>query len=137
MVAGRGVFDRTLGESRSRLRGDTPPVTLYIYADWCPFGKAGWTVRPLRLGLPLPSKDGKKLFVVGRTSRGGLVRYDSKSGQFVPFLSGISAEYVAFSKDGHSVAYVTYAEGTLWRSKPTGSERVQLSYPPLHPVLPR
>ncbi|MBZ5545112.1 MAG: serine/threonine-protein kinase, partial [Acidobacteriia bacterium] len=95
------------------------------------------TSSPLRLGTPLPSKDGKKLFVLGRTSRGGLVRYDSKAGQFVPFLSGISAEYVAFSKDGQWVAYVTYPEGTLWRSKPDGSERLQLSYPPLYSVLPR
>ncbi|HEV2351484.1 MAG TPA: protein kinase [Terriglobia bacterium] len=95
------------------------------------------TSSPLRLGSPLPAKDGKKLFVVGRTSRGELVRYDAKSGQFLPFLSGISAEYVAFSKDRQSVAYVTYPEGTLWRSKPDGSERVQLSYPPIYPVMPR
>ena len=95
------------------------------------------TSSPLSLSSPLPSKDGKKLFVVGRTFRGGLVRYDSKAGQFVPFLSGISAGDVAFSKDGQWIAYVTYPEGTLWRSKADGSERVQLSYPPLYPVLPR
>jgi len=28
---------------------------------------------------PLPSKDGKKLFVVGALARGELVRYDAKS----------------------------------------------------------
>ena len=95
------------------------------------------TSSPLSLSSPLPSKDGKKLFVVGRTFRGGLVRYDSKAGQFVPFLSGISAGDVAFSKDGQWIAYVTYPEGTLWRSKADGSERVQLSYPPLYPILPR
>jgi hypothetical protein len=95
------------------------------------------TSSPLSLSDPLPSKDGKKLFVVGRTFRGGLVRYDSKIGQFVPFLSGTSAEFVTFSKDGQWVAYVTYPEGGLWRSKPDGSQRVQLSYPPLYPVLPR
>jgi eukaryotic-like serine/threonine-protein kinase len=49
------------------------------------------TSSPLSLSTPLPSKDGKKLFVVGRTFRGGLVRYDSKAGQFMPFISGISA----------------------------------------------
>jgi serine/threonine protein kinase/Tol biopolymer transport system component len=95
------------------------------------------TSNPLTLSSPLPSKDGKKLFVVGRTLRGALVRYDSKAGQFLPFLSGISAEYVAFSKDGQSVAYVTYPEADLWRSKADGSEPLQLSYPPLHAVLPR
>ncbi|MBZ5563550.1 MAG: protein kinase [Acidobacteriia bacterium] len=95
------------------------------------------TSSPLRLSRPVPSRDGKQIFVVGRTSRGELVRYDSKAGQFVPFLSGISAEYVAFSRDGQWIAYVTYPEGILWRSKPDGSNRVQLSYPPLYPVLPR
>jgi serine/threonine protein kinase/Tol biopolymer transport system component len=95
------------------------------------------TSSPLSLSSPLPGKDGKKLFVVGRTFRGALVRYDSKAGQFLPFLSGISAEYVAFSKDGQSVAYVTYPEGDLWRSKADGSEPLQLSYPPLHAFLPR
>jgi len=95
------------------------------------------TSSPLSLSSPLPSKDGKKLFVVGRTFRGGLVRYDSKASHFYPFLSGISAEYVAFSKDAQWVAYVTFPEGTLWRSKPDGSERVQLTYPPFYPVLPR
>jgi serine/threonine protein kinase/Tol biopolymer transport system component len=95
------------------------------------------TSSPLNLSTPLPSKDGKKLFVVGRTLRGALVRYDSKGGQFLPFLSGISAEYVAFSKDGQSVAYVTFPEGGLWRSKADGTEPLQLSYPPLRAFLPR
>ena len=95
------------------------------------------TFSPLSLAQPFPSKDGKQLFVVGRTSRGELVRYDPEASQFVPFLSGISAEYVAFSKDGHFVAYSAYPEGTLWRSKQDGSERVQLTYPPLYAVSPR
>jgi len=95
------------------------------------------TSSPLSLSAPLPSKDGKKLFVVGQTFRGELVRYDSKTGQFTPFLSGISASHVAFSKDAQWVAYISYPEHILWRSKPDGSERVQLSDPPLIPVLPR
>jgi dipeptidyl aminopeptidase/acylaminoacyl peptidase len=65
------------------------------------------------------------------------MRYDSKSGQFSPFLRGISAEYIAFSKDGQWATYVSYPEGTLWRSKLDGSERLQLTYPPLHAMLPR
>jgi serine/threonine protein kinase/Tol biopolymer transport system component len=95
------------------------------------------TSSPLSLSSPLPSKDGKKLFVVGQTLRGELVRYESKARQFMPFLSGISAGDVAFSKDGQSVAYVAFPEGALWRSKLDGSERQQLSYPPLHAVSPR
>ena len=95
------------------------------------------TAGPLALFSPLPSKDGKKLFVVGRSPRGELVRYDARSNQFVPFLSGISAEQITFSKDGQWVAYVMFPEGTLWRSKVDGSQRLQLSYPPLYASMPR
>ena len=95
------------------------------------------TASPLTLSTPLPSKDGKKLFMIGRTYRGELMRYDAKSGQFTPFLSGISAEYIAFSKDGRWVTYVSYPDGALWRSRSDGSERLQLTYPPMYPVLPR
>jgi len=95
------------------------------------------TSSPMSLSSPLPSKDGKRLFVIGQTYRGELMRYDSKSGHFSPFLGGISAEYVAFSKDGQWVAYVSYRDGTLSRSRLDGSERLQLTYPPLYAVLPR
>jgi eukaryotic-like serine/threonine-protein kinase len=95
------------------------------------------TSSPLSLSSPLPAKDGKKMFVVGQTYRGELMRYDSKAGRLVPFLGGISAEYVDFSGDGQWITYVSYREGSLWRSKTDGSERLQLTYPPMYPVLPR
>ncbi len=95
------------------------------------------TSSPMSLSSPLPSKDGKKLFMIGQTYRGQLMRYDSKTAQFSPFLGGISAEYVAFSKDGQWVTYVSYREGSLWRCKVDGSNRLQLTYPPIYPVLPR
>jgi eukaryotic-like serine/threonine-protein kinase len=95
------------------------------------------TSSPLGLFTPIPSRDGKKLFVVGRTYRGELERGESKSGRLTPFLSGISAQDVRFSKDGQWVAYVSYPEGILWRSKPDGSDKIQLSAPPLSAVLPR
>jgi len=94
------------------------------------------TSGPMSFFTPLPSKDGKKLFVVGALARGELSRYDAKSAEFLPFLSGISADSVSFSKDGKWVAYVSYPEGTLWKSKSDGSQRIQLSYPPLIAVLP-
>jgi Tol biopolymer transport system component len=95
------------------------------------------TSSPMSLSNPLPSKDGKKLFLIGQTFRGELMRYDSKEAQFTSFLGGISAEYVAFSRDGQWVSYVSYPDGSLWRSKLDGSERMQLTYPPIYPVLPR
>ena len=95
------------------------------------------TSSPLGLFSPVPSKDGKKLFVVGHAYRGELERRDPKSGRFRPFLSGISADGAAFSKDGQWVAYVSYPQGILWRSKADGSEKIQLSSPPLVPGWPR
>ena len=95
------------------------------------------TSGPLALFSPLPSKDGKKLFVVGRRPRGELVRQEPGSDRLTPFLNGISVEHLAFSDDGRWVTYVSFPEGTLWRSKADGSERLQLSNPPLYASLPR
>jgi serine/threonine protein kinase/Tol biopolymer transport system component len=95
------------------------------------------TSGPLALSSPLPSKDGRKLFVMGRRPRGELVRYDAPTDHFVPYFSGISAEHLCISKDGQWVAYVMFPEGTLWRSKMDGSERLQLSYAPLYASMPR
>jgi len=75
----------------------------------------------------LPAGDGKHLFAYGVVRRGEVVRYDDRSKQFVPFLSGVSAEFVSFSKDGQWMAYVTFPNGVLWRSKADGSERLQLT----------
>jgi serine/threonine protein kinase/Tol biopolymer transport system component len=105
------------------------------------FGKASsqpvqLTSGPMTFSWPVPSKDGKKLFVVGTLARGELARYDAKSAGFAPFLSGISADSVSFSKDGQWVAYSSYPEGTLWKSKADGSQRIQLTNPPLAAVLP-
>src|SRR5712692_6441485 len=88
------------------------------------------TSGPLSLSSPVPSLDGKKLFVIGSQARGELVHYDSKTGQFTPYLSGISAEGVDFTRDGNWVAYEMFPESTLWRSRVDGSERLQLTFPP-------
>jgi serine/threonine protein kinase/Tol biopolymer transport system component len=95
------------------------------------------TSGPLALSSPLPSKDGSKVFVTGRRPRGELVRYDSPSNHLVPYFSGISAEHLSFSRDGEWVAYVMFPEGTLWRSRLDGSQRLQLSFPPLYASMPR
>jgi Tol biopolymer transport system component len=95
------------------------------------------TASPMTLSSPVVSRDGTKLFVVGATYRGELTRYDVRARQFSPFLGGISAEYISFSRDGQWVAWVTYPEGVLWRSRVDGSERLQLTELRLHPALPR
>jgi hypothetical protein len=54
------------------------------------------TFGPFWVGVPSLSKDGKQLYAIATERHGQLSIYDSKSGQFVPYLSGMSACYVDF-----------------------------------------
>jgi Tol biopolymer transport system component/DNA-binding winged helix-turn-helix (wHTH) protein len=91
------------------------------------------TFGPTVWDRPISSADGKRIFASGRTRRGELVRFDWKSKQFESFLAGISAEFVVFSNDGKSVAYVSYPDGILWRANIDGSNPIELTDPPMHP----
>jgi hypothetical protein len=86
--------------------------------------------------VPALSRDGSVIYATGATSRGELDRYDMKSNQFVPLLSGISATDPTYSRDGQFVAYLSYPDDTLWRSRADGTDRMQLTQPPLVPIFP-
>ena len=86
--------------------------------------------------VPLPSLDGKKLYVVGQKLRGELTRYDAKLAEWVSYLSGVSAEFTAFSRDGLWVAYASFPEGSLWRSRIDGTDRLQLTSAPMQAMMP-
>ena len=88
------------------------------------------TVGEMNSQAPLPSKDGTKVFFIGATRHSELVRYDTKSDAFAPYLGGISAEGVTFSPDGKRIAYVSYPEGGLWVSNTDGSDRRELTFSP-------
>jgi eukaryotic-like serine/threonine-protein kinase len=95
------------------------------------------TTGPMNVGTPIPSVDGKRLFVQGWQPRGELVRYDSRSSQFVPYLGGIPAMGIDFSPDGQWMAYNDATDGTLRRSKVDGTQKLQLVFPPMVAYLPR
>ncbi len=95
------------------------------------------TAGPLSFSLPLPSKDGTKLFALGTQLKGELVRLDAKSGQFLPYMGGISASGVSFSRDGGWASWVSFPERILWRSRVDGTDKLQLTFPPMEANLPR
>jgi DNA-binding winged helix-turn-helix (wHTH) protein/Tol biopolymer transport system component len=95
------------------------------------------TSGPTAWDMPIPSRDGSKVYASGRTKRGQLVRLDHETHQLHPFLDGISAEFLSYSNDGKSIAYVTFPEGILWRARSDGSHSVQLTTPPVYPKSPR
>jgi len=102
-----------------------------------PSGPVQLTTGPTLWHQPVLGKDGKTIFTGGDTQRGELSRFDVQTRQFTPFLGGISADGVAFSRDGLSLAYVSYPEGILWRATRDGSRPVQLTEPPLEVLWPR
>jgi eukaryotic-like serine/threonine-protein kinase len=95
------------------------------------------TTGPLSYYSPAPALEGNRLFAIGEQQRAELQRLDLKSGQFVPFLNGISAGEIDFSGDRQWVTYISYPEDVLWRSRIDGSEKLQLTYPPMTPQVPR
>ena len=89
------------------------------------------TSGPLNFTAPEPSLDGKRIYAVGSQARSEMVRYDVKSRQFVPYLGGAAITDLSFSTDGQWIAYAAYPEGTLWRSRIDGSQKMQLTSAPL------
>ncbi|MEZ2345771.1 winged helix-turn-helix domain-containing protein [Terriglobus sp. RCC_193] len=75
---------------------------------------------------PTLSPDLHHLYAMGEQSRLYLTML---SRDFEPFLRGVSVSSMSVSHDGEWVAYTLHPEGTLWKSRLDGSERVQLSTP--------
>jgi Tol biopolymer transport system component len=111
-----------LPERRSWIQQKAKPVQL--------------TNGPLDFWMPVPSKDGKRIFAMGGQSRSEVLRYDGRS--FLPYIDGASVTDLAFSADGQRVAYISVPEGALWTSKIDGRERIELSDPSvMEAALPR
>jgi serine/threonine protein kinase/Tol biopolymer transport system component len=95
------------------------------------------TVGLMNAQFPLPSLDGKRIYFVGTAHRGEIQRYNFQKKDFASILPGISADQLAFSRDGSRVLYVTVPEGILWESKADGSDRQQLTFAPMEVELPQ
>jgi Tol biopolymer transport system component/DNA-binding winged helix-turn-helix (wHTH) protein len=122
---------------QSWIRGKTDVWVLPEKAHWfSPRPKPlQLTNGPLQFSFPVPSEDGRKIFMVGSQPRAELQRFDPKLG-WVSYLGGASAIDLAFSPDGQWVAYVSIPDFTLWRSRSDGSSPMQLTSS-LYAELPR
>ncbi len=122
----------------------SPASTKDLWAvrdDWRPFYSKAEPVQlttgPLWYMDAVSSPDSSRIFANGELLQGELVRYDSQSRQFLPYVSGVSAGEADFSPDGQWIVYVSYPELTLWRARTDGSQRMQLTYWPIYATLPR
>jgi Tol biopolymer transport system component len=81
-------------------------------------------------------QDNKKMWAIGVEPAGEVVKYDRGGKRFVPVIAGVSATDLAYSSDGKWITYVTIPEGTLWRCRANGTDRLQLTSAPARAALP-
>jgi Tol biopolymer transport system component len=91
---------------------------------------------PMSFGNASPARDNKKIWAIGVQPTVEVVKYEVKKKEFVPLIPGLSATDVDFSTDGKWIAYVAIPEGTLWRARADGSERLQLTSDSERAALP-
>jgi serine/threonine protein kinase/Tol biopolymer transport system component len=120
-----GARDLWAVRQTRRLLETAPPVPVRL------------TTGPMKADLPEASADGRRIFFLGTLNSAELVRYDRKPDQWTPYLGGLAAMQLDFSRDGKWVAYARCPEGTIWRMALDGSDRLQLTASPLHALNPR
>jgi len=130
----------------------TPDGRYFVFESWHDGHPNIWALRepgmmhttpaPVRLTngallyhTPVPSTDGKRIFVLGVTQVHGELVKIGESRQTTPLLGSISQ--ADFSRDGTWVAYTTYPNNVLWRSRADGSQRAQLTGPGIEAGTPR
>jgi Tol biopolymer transport system component/DNA-binding winged helix-turn-helix (wHTH) protein len=95
------------------------------------------TAGPMNFSQAAGSLSRGEVFAIGSLPRSELVKYEPQSGEFAPYISGISAEGVDSTQDGQQVAYTSFPDGALWRCNSAGGGRLQLTFPPMRALMPR
>ena len=87
---------------------------------------------PLDYAAPSTAPVGDRVFFAGNTAQFELLRALPNSTEFTALDQNLSAASLAqFSPDGQWVAWLNAADNSLWRSRVDGSERIELTSPPL------
>jgi DNA-binding winged helix-turn-helix (wHTH) protein/Tol biopolymer transport system component len=102
---------------------------------WLMEEKHGWfgarSGNPIQLtkgpiAFDQPTASGSRLFVIGSHSEYQLLRIDPKTLTKTAMLAESGATDMDFSLDGQWVVYAARENGTLWKSRIDGSNRMQL-----------
>jgi Tol biopolymer transport system component/DNA-binding winged helix-turn-helix (wHTH) protein len=87
---------------------------------------------PLDYAAPSTAPGGKRVFFIGNTAQYELLRAVPRSSAFTALDQNLSAaSFAQYSHDGKWVAWLNAADNSLWRSRVDGSERIELTAPPL------
>jgi DNA-binding winged helix-turn-helix (wHTH) protein/Tol biopolymer transport system component len=129
-LAGGKYFAYSTGQDmRANLAVDTQ-ANLWLMEE-----KQGWfgsrSGNPIQLtkgpiAFDHPTASGSRLFVIGSHSEYQLLRIDPKTLTKTAMLAESGATDMDFSLDGQWVVYAARENGTLWKSRIDGSNRMQL-----------
>lgn len=93
---------------------------------------------PLNFFAPVPSPRGNQLFCIGADTRRELFHFDLGSQRTEPYLSNVrGARRSEHAHQGDRIAWITANDGTLWRGREDGSERVELLAAPFTVYMAR
>ena len=112
-----------------------PNTNLIVTSLWAlPEAKSGLrsapmqiTSGPMSFGNASVGHNSNKIWAIGVQPAVEVVKYAARKKKFVPVIAGLSATDLDYSRDGKWVAYVSVPDGTLWKSRADGSNRLQLT----------
>jgi Tol biopolymer transport system component/DNA-binding winged helix-turn-helix (wHTH) protein len=108
--------------------------------------EAGWRARPpfeitagpLDFFAPVPSPRGDQIFAIGANTRRELFHFNPATQKAEPYLNNIrSARRSEHAHRSDRIAWISTTDGSLWRGKEDGSERVQLMGSPSEVYMER
>jgi len=85
---------------------------------------------------PATSQTTPQLLVMGEISRGELVRLAPGEKDWHPYLGGIAAYELEFSRDGKKIAFTHFPDHRLWTAQADGADRRQLAWPDFEAHMP-
>jgi Tol biopolymer transport system component len=90
------------------------------------------TAGPLSYEAPTTAPGSHQVDFIGADVRIQLLRALPSSSAFLPLEENLStAAFASYSHDGQWVAWLNASDGSLWRSRLDGTERIELTTPPL------
>jgi Tol biopolymer transport system component/DNA-binding winged helix-turn-helix (wHTH) protein len=95
------------------------------------------TSGPDSLHVAIPAQTGSRIFAFSFRSHRELGQLDPRTSRFSTLSVDANAEEASVSPDGQVVVYFDRPDGSLWRSRTDGSQRVRLTNAPLQGLSPR
>ena len=93
---------------------------------------------PLDFEAPVAGINDHRVYFVGANPEIELLRFHDDAKRFARMEGTFSsAALAAFSRDGQWVAWLNTMDGSLWRSRADGSDRFQLTAPPVRVFMMR